>query len=70
MRQRAIVVKWNKAAGWGFLAPENGDADLFVHISAIEGRRRLNEGDTVEFECGEYNGKPLAQNVTVLGGAL
>jgi cold shock protein len=69
MRTRATVIKWNRSAGYGFLAPENGDDDLFVHVSALQGRRRLDEGELVEFERGEHNGKPLAQHVVVIGGA-
>ena len=48
----AGTVKWfNGAKGYGFIAPDNGSEDVFVHFSAIEmgGYRTLAEGDRVEF---------------------
>jgi CspA family cold shock protein len=47
------VVKWfNSQKGFGFIQPESGGADVFVHISAIEraGLRGLNEGQRIGFE--------------------
>lgn len=47
------TVKWfNDSKGYGFIAPEDGSADVFVHFSAIqaEGFRTLKEGQTVSFE--------------------
>lgn len=47
------TVKWfNDDKGYGFITPDNGSADVFVHFSAIqsEGRRLLVEGEAVEFE--------------------
>ncbi len=47
------TVKWfNNAKGYGFLTPESGDQDIFIHFSAIEmdGYKTLKEGQTVEFE--------------------
>lgn len=62
------TVKWfSPEKGYGFIARSDG-GDIFVHYSAIEGNgyRSLNEGDEVEFEIGEGNKGPAAQNVRKL----
>lgn len=62
-------VKWfNDSKGFGFITPENGEKDCFVHYSAIEGEgfRSLAEGQRVEFEIVEGQKGPAAQNVTKL----
>jgi cold shock protein len=65
---KARVLRWNRAAGYGFLESiENPDDDIFVHFSAIQGARRLIEGQEVEFELGEHRGKRVAQNVLIIG---
>lgn len=60
------IVKWfNNAKGYGFVTPDDGDQDVFVHFSAIdmEGYRTLKEGQRVEFEV-EQGPKGLhAQNL-------
>ena len=61
------TVKWfNDAKGFGFITPENGEKDCFVHHTAIqsEGFRSLNEGDKVEFDMVQEPKGPKAQNVT------
>lgn len=64
------VVKWfNENKGYGFIAPEDGSKDVFVHITSLKASRidDLAEGDTVEFEVGEgRSGKPQAVNLKVL----
>jgi CspA family cold shock protein len=52
MRLNGTVKFFNHARGFGFIAPEGGDKDVFVHASALErsGVRILNEGDKVSFE--------------------
>jgi cold shock protein len=52
MRLNGTVKFFNHARGFGFIAPEGGDKDVFVHASALErsGVPSLNEGDKVSFE--------------------
>jgi len=60
------TVKWfNAEKGYGFIAPEDGSADLFVHYSSIEGSgfKSLEENQRVEFEVGEGQKGPQAQDV-------
>ena len=64
------TVKWfNDAKGYGFIAPEGGGKDIFVHHSAIsgEGFKTLAEGARVEFEQREGTKGPEAANVTPIG---
>jgi len=61
------TVKWfNEAKGYGFIAPEDGGKDVFVHHSNIagEGFKTLREGAKVEFEVREGQKGPEAVNVT------
>ncbi len=63
------TVKWfNPAKGFGFIAPEDGSRDVFVHISAVEraGLTTLNEGQKVSFELGAgRDGRTAAENITL-----
>ena len=64
------TVKWfNKKKGYGFITPDDGSPDIFVHYSAIEGDsdefKIVYEGDIVEFETTEGQKGPQATNVTV-----
>ena len=59
-------VKWfNKTKGYGFIEPEEGDKDVFVHISAVKnsGMEDLEEGQELEFEIVENNGKTSAESL-------
>jgi CspA family cold shock protein len=63
-------VKWfNESKGFGFITPEGGDKDCFVHYSAIQGNgfRTLTEGERVEFDVVQGQKGPAAENVTRLG---
>ncbi len=60
------IVKWfNPAKGFGFICPDNGGADVFVHISAVEkaGFRTLNENDKIAFDLISEKGKVSAGNL-------
>jgi CspA family cold shock protein len=66
------TVKWfNATKGFGFIQPDNGGADAFVHISAVEraGMSNLAEGQKVEFElvADRRSGKMSADNLKAIG---
>jgi cold shock protein len=59
-------VKWfNGEKGYGFIAPSDGSADVFVHFSAIQGDgyKSLDEGQNVEFDVTQGQKGPQAENV-------
>ena len=63
------TVKWfNDSKGFGFITPEDGGKDVFVHFSAIQGGgfKSLAEGQKVEFEITDGQKGPQATNVTLL----
>ena len=63
------TVKWfNAEKGFGFIAPEDGSADVFVHYSEIQGNgfRSLEENQKVSFEIGEGAKGPQATNVNAV----
>jgi len=63
------TVKWfNPTKGYGFIQPEDGGSDVFVHISAVEaaGINGLNEGQRVDYELATNKGKTSAANLKVL----
>jgi CspA family cold shock protein len=60
------TVKWfNPQKGFGFIAPQDGGADVFVHMSAVEraGMRTLNEGQMISYEIAMERGKSSATNL-------
>ena len=63
------TVKWfNADKGFGFIQPDEGGEDLFVHFSAIQtqGYKTLDEGQKVSFNVGQGQKGPQAQDVTPL----
>ena len=63
------TVKWfNPKKGYGFIKPDDGDSDAFVHISALEkaGLDTLADGQKVEYELASAKGKMSAVNIRLL----
>ena len=63
------TVKWfNPTKGYGFICPESGGRDVFVHISALEkaGLRHLDEGQKVSYEIAKNNNKESAVNLQLI----
>lgn len=66
------TVKWfNPTKGYGFIEPQDGTSDVFVHISAVEkaGLRSLNEGQKVSYDLTSNKGKTSADNLKLISGA-
>jgi len=59
---------FNDDKGFGFITPENGGADVFVHISAVDRGASLRDGQKVSYELGQdrKTGKSKAENVRVI----
>ncbi|WP_316354674.1 cold-shock protein [Candidatus Trichorickettsia mobilis] len=63
------TVKWFDAnKGYGFIAPEDGSSDVFIHAEALDkaGIRYLGEGDKISYEIARNKGRTAAANVKVL----
>jgi CspA family cold shock protein len=65
------TVKWfNPTKGFGFIVPDNGGNDVFVHISAVEqaGLKGLDEGQKVQFELQDNRGRESAADLQIVEG--
>jgi CspA family cold shock protein len=63
---KGTVKRWLMGRGYGFIEPEQGDGDVFVHHSEIEGSFELREGQKVEFEVQDTYKGPRAINVKIV----
>ncbi len=70
--RRSGVVIWFNERGYGFIRPEDGTKDLFVHYSGIagDGHKMLYAGDRVEFDVVEGDRGPKAINLIVVEGSV
>ena len=63
------TVKWfNSTKGYGFIAPDNGSKDVFIHISALNavGLESLDDNQKIEFDIEEKQGKTSAININLI----
>ena len=63
------TVKWfNPTKGFGFIQPEAGGADVFIHISTVQkaGLTTLNEGQRISYELANQRGKTAADNIQLI----
>ena len=67
MAMTGVVKFFNAERGYGFIKPDDGGRDVFVHITALEaaGLRSLNEGQKVSYELATNKGKTSAANLKI-----
>ncbi len=62
------VNRFNKIKGYGFITPDEGDAEVFVHFSAIDmaGYKELTQGQRIQYALGDGEKGPFAKSVLLL----
>jgi cold shock CspA family protein len=66
------IVKLFDPRGYGFIRPSDGSEDLYFHCSELpgeRGKRYIDQGTYVEYQLGTRNGKKVARDIRILGGA-
>tara|TARA_Y100000114_G_C11736248_1_gene316321 strand:+ start:956 stop:1174 length:219 start_codon:yes stop_codon:yes gene_type:complete len=68
MAQQGKLKWYNHVKGYGFISREEGQKDLFVHVSEFRksGIKKVKEGMIVEYELSDHNGKPVAVDIKVV----
>mgnify|MGYP006084589643 CR=1 FL=1 len=68
MKQTGTVKWFNSEKGYGFIAPDNGSKDVFIHRSSVEAARlhTLDENQKIEFDIEEKQGKTSAINIKTI----
>ena len=56
---------FNQEKGFGFITPDDGSKEIFVHVTGVSSGQPLKEGDAVEYEVGEGRKGPCAINVAI-----
>jgi CspA family cold shock protein len=62
-------IKWyNSAKGFGFITPDNGGKDVFVHVSAVKASnlKELTDGQPITYELVEFRGREVAGNLQII----
>ena len=64
---RATILSFDRRRGYGFAVPDDQTADIFVHRNDLpKDHRYLNEGDRIEYETGQHNGRTAAVNIRII----
>lgn len=58
-----VVKFFDSKKGFGFICPDDGGKDIFVHVTGLNGLKSLNEGQRVTYDIGQERGKTTAKNV-------
>jgi CspA family cold shock protein len=68
MQQKGVVKWFNKEKGYGFIKPDNGTQDVFVHMSALRDAelKELRDGQPIEFDLESRNDKTSAVNLKIV----